>query len=30
MILPVLKTVLAEGPGAGWTLDWLAGENAPA
>ena len=30
IILPALKKVLAEGPGAGWTLDWLAGENAPA
>jgi 23S rRNA (adenine2030-N6)-methyltransferase len=26
-ILPALKKVLAEGPGAGWTLDWLAGEG---
>jgi 23S rRNA (adenine2030-N6)-methyltransferase len=27
VILPALKKVLAEGPGAGWTLDWLAGEG---
>jgi 23S rRNA (adenine2030-N6)-methyltransferase len=26
-ILPALKKVLSEGPGAGWTLDWLAGED---
>ncbi|MBU0585188.1 MAG: 23S rRNA (adenine(2030)-N(6))-methyltransferase RlmJ [Alphaproteobacteria bacterium] len=29
-ILPVLKPLLAEGPGAGWRLDWLAGEHRPA
>lgn len=27
ILLPALKKVLAEGPGAGWTLDWLAGEK---
>ena len=28
-ILPELKKVLTEGPGAGGSLEWLAGENAP-
>ena len=29
-ILPVLKPLLAEGPGAGWSLEWLSGEQRPA
>lgn len=29
-ILPALKSVLADGPGAGWSLDWLSGEDAAA
>jgi hypothetical protein len=29
VLLPVLSEVLAEDPGAGWSLDWLAGEAEP-
>ena len=29
-VLPALKSVLGDGPGAGWSLDWLAGEATPA
>ncbi len=29
-ILPALKAVLADGPGASWTLDWLTGEAVRA
>ncbi len=30
LVLPMLKSVLADDPGAGWTLDWLSPEAATA
>ncbi|MDI6026390.1 23S rRNA (adenine(2030)-N(6))-methyltransferase RlmJ [Corticibacterium sp. UT-5YL-CI-8] len=30
LMAPVLEQALAEGPGAEWTVSWLAGEAAPA
>jgi len=30
VLLPFLKSVLADGPGAGWTLDWLTAKDGHA